>query len=394
MKMKCLQDIPINQLAERVGSTPFYVYDRSAIKSRVSELRQQLSQDISIHYAIKANPMPALICFIADLVDGFDVASAYELAAALNSGKAANSISFAGPGKTDTEIRQALAAQVLLHVESKRELQRVVNLSQSLSLKARISLRVNPEFSMKSSGMKMGGGPAAFGIDAEEIPEVVKLSQQLGVSVEGLHFFSGSQILNAATLIENFEKTTQSLIQMKNLFSTELTSLSIGGGFGIPYSLQDQALNIQAVAKALNQQASKLKQNFPKAKLIIELGRYLVGEAGAFVAKVVDKKNSRGKTFVILDGGMNYHLAASGNLGQVIKRNYPMINASKTAASNREIVNVVGPLCTPLDTLATDMELAFVDIGDLIVIFQSGAYGLTASPQDFLSHEKIKEVLI
>lgn len=395
MKLKSLETIPISQLTARVGSTPFYLYDRSAIQSRINNLRQSLSPEIAIHYAIKANPMAALICYMANLVDGFDVASAEELKLALDAGMNPHSISFAGPGKTEKELRQALAAEVLIHAESLTEIERISKFSQSLKIPPCVSLRVNPDYSMKSSGMKMGGGPSAFGMDIEIIPEVIKVCTHLGITIQGLHFFSGSQILTAATLIEHFENTTQALLKFQSLFARPLKYLCLGGGFGIPYFPQEKDLDIESVGNCLKQQASKLKSVFPKAKIAIELGRYLVGEAGAFIAKVVDKKVSRGKVFVIIDGGMNNHLAASGNLGQVIKRNYPLINLSKKSSSNAkmELVNVVGPLCTPLDTLATDIELMNVEVGDLIAVLQSGAYGLTASPQDFLSHKKINEVL-
>lgn len=384
----------IHQLADRVGSTPFYVYDRRVIQQKIDELKRNLPKELSIHYAVKANPMSALLCFMSDLVDGFDVASANELKLALDTGMSPQKISFAGPGKTDAELKQAIAAEVLIHVESMNEIKRLHRMGQNLGITPRVSLRINPDFTIKASGMKMSGGSKVFGIDIEDIPQVVSECQKLKVSIDGLHFFSGSQNLNAHSLLDGFEKTIQILNGMKSLFLDPIKYINIGGGFGIPYFDQDQELDIVTVAKGLNQQIPLLRKNYPIADFSLELGRYLVGESGIFVAKVIDKKISRGKTFIVLDGGMNVHLAASGNLGQVIKKSFPIRNVSKLTSAKKEVLNVSGPLCTPLDTLAIELEISFVDIGDLIAVFQSGAYGLTASPQDFLSHDKVKEVLI
>lgn len=384
----------IDNISYQVGSTPFYLYDRSIIAHKVDLLKSKLSKNISLHYAIKANPMPALVCFLSRIVDGFDVASSGELKVALDSGMSSSKISFAGPGKTQEELSQAIAAEVLINVESPNEMYRIFELSKKINVRPRIGLRINPHFEMKSSGMKMGGGAKPFGIDSESIPELINKMDSLGLSIEGLHLYPGSQSLNAEIIAQTQNQSIDFILGLKKYFKSPLKIINIGGGFGIPYFENEEELNLDLVIPNLNHLSEKIKNNFPEAEIVLELGRYLVGESGIYISRIIDKKISRGKTFLILDGGMNHHLAASGNLGQVIKKNFPIHIASRLQSKDKERVSVVGPLCTPLDQFATDIEIETCEVGDLVAVFQSGAYGLTSSPQDFLSHARIKEVLL
>ncbi|GAA5160699.1 pyridoxal-dependent decarboxylase, exosortase A system-associated [Viridibacterium curvum] len=385
---------PVSQLAERVGQTPFYAYDRAAISARITTLKAVLPPRISLHYAIKANPMPALLAHMVRLIDGLDVASAGEMRAALDSGMTPAEISFAGPGKRPTELRQAVAAGVLLNVESETELTRIAEASQSLGLPARVALRVNPDFELKSSGMKMGGGPKPFGIDAERIPAALAQVASLGLQFEGFHLFAGSQNLIADAIIEAQAKSFALAMRLAANAPAPLRSLNLGGGFGVPYFPGEARLDITPIGQHLHALDAQLAQDHPTARLVLELGRYLVAEAGVYVCRVQDIKVSRGTTYLITDGGLHHHLAASGNFGQVIRKNYPALlgNKADTVTSGR--YNAVGPLCTPLDILGNDLELPEAEIGDLLVVLQSGAYGLTASPAAFLSHPGIPEVLV
>src|SRR5690349_7126692 len=162
--------LPLSRLAERVGQTPFHACDRSLLRQRVAQLRTALPHSIKLHYAMKANPLPAVVGFMAGLVDGIDVASGGELKVALDAGADPQEVSFAGPGKREAELRQALAAGVLVNIESFREVRVLAALSQQLGLPARVAVRVNPDFELKGSGMKMGGGPKQFGVDVEQMP--------------------------------------------------------------------------------------------------------------------------------------------------------------------------------------------------------------------------------
>ncbi len=389
-----LGGIPLTRLAQRVGSTPFFAYDRALVRSRVEHLRAVLPAEIRLHYSIKANPMPALVQLLAGLVDGLDVASAGEMKCALDTGILPQNISFAGPGKTDAELAQALAGNIIIHLESETELERVDRLAMLMGITPKIVVRVNPAFELKSSGMKMGGGSKQFGIDAEIVPQVLKRIAATSMDFHGFQIFCGSQNLKSEAIIEAQSNTFQLAIELAEHAHQAVRLLNIGGGFGIPYFPGDLPLDLEPIANNLKTWVTKLKISSPETDIALELGRYLVGEAGIYVAKVIDRKISRGQVFLVTDGGMHHHLAASGNLGQVIRKNYPVAIGNKMSGLDREVASVVGPLCTPLDLLADQMELGKAAVGDLIVVFQSGAYGLTASPNDFLSHVKPLEVLV
>ncbi|MDT7837639.1 pyridoxal-dependent decarboxylase, exosortase A system-associated [Aquabacterium sp. OR-4] len=384
----------VSLLAEQVGATPFFALDRALIRARVAELRQALPTQVKLHFAMKANPMPAVVGLLAGLVDGIDVASAGELKVALDAGANPAEVSFAGPGKRDAELRQAVAAGVLINVESNRELAVLAQASQDLGRPARVAVRVNPDYELKGSGMKMAGGPKQFGIDAEAVPEVLARVGALGLSFEGFHLFAGSQNLRAEAICEAQRKSYELALRLAESAPSPVQFLNLGGGFGIPYFPGDTRLDLAPIGANLAALAARAASEMPMAHIVIELGRYLVGEAGVYVTRVVDRKVSRGQVFLVCDGGLHHHLAASGNFGQVLRKNYPVAIANQADRPADESVNVVGPLCTPLDILADRMSLPRADVGDLVAVFQSGAYGRSASPQDFLGHPACTEVLV
>lgn len=386
--------VPLSQLAQRVGRTPFYAYDREALRARVDELRAILPADISLHYAMKANPMPALVAYMTALVDGIDVASAGELTVALDAGADPREVSFAGPGKSETELAQAATAGILINCESMREIALLGEIARNSGRPARVAVRVNPDFELKSSGMKMGGGPKQFGIDAEQVPAALAEIARRDLAFEGFHIFSGSQNLRAESICEAQNKAYELALRLSAHAPGPVKVLNLGGGFGIPYFPGERPLALAPIGANLAALVERAKRELPQAELVIELGRYLVGEAGIYVCRVIDRKVSRGEVFLITDGGLHHHLAASGNFGQVIRKNYPVTIGTKMHAQTREIATVVGPLCTPLDLLADRMELPQAEVGDLVVVFQSGAYGRSASPTGFLSHPRPAEVLV
>jgi diaminopimelate decarboxylase len=391
----CLQvgGIPLTRLAQRVGSTPFYAYDRALISARVRHLRTHLPAELELHFSMKANPMPAVVQHVAGLVDGIDVASGGELKVALDTGMAPERISFAGPGKGDAELTQAVAAGACVHAESEREIRTLARIGNQLGIAPRLVLRINPDFELKGSGMRMGGGAKQFGIDAEEVPRMMALAHELGLELAGFHIFSGSQSLKAEAIIEAQAQTVELALRLAEHARAPLRMLNIGGGFGIPYFPGEAPLDIAPIGARLAETLPRVKAALPGVQVAVEMGRYLVGEAGVYVARVVDRKVSRGQVFLVTDGGLHHHLAASGNFGQVIRKNYPVAIGNRVDGL-REAVSVVGPLCTPLDLLAERMELPRADVGDLVVVFQSGAYGRTASPAAFLSHPDVVEVLV
>jgi len=387
--------IGVRRLAERAGSTPFFAYDRAAIRHRVAAVRAALPSDVHLSYAVKANPMPAVLHHLAGLVDGFDVTSSVELRHALDTGVPATAVSFAGPGKRDGELRQAIAAGVLIELESETELDRVRIASDSLGITARVAVRVNPDFAVRGSGMRMGGGPQQFGIDCERVPDVLARLGAEQFDFHGFHIFAGSQNLHAESICQAQRHTVELMLELAKAAPAEVRYLNLGGGFGIPYAGRDRPLELAAVGEHLESVLAELvRPQLPEATVVIELGRYLVGEAGVYLTRVVDRKQSRGRTYLVVDGGLHHQLAASGNFGQAIRRNYPIAVANRFAAPATETVTVVGCLCTPLDLLGDQVELPVAEVGDLIAIFQAGAYGLTASPTGFLSQSPAVELLV
>lgn len=386
--------IPLTQLALRVGSTPFYAYERQAITNRIRHLRKNLPERLKLHYAIKANPMPAVVQHIATLVDGFDVASGGEMKIALDTIMPSSEISFAGPGKNETELRSAIASGITLNVESDTELKRILAIAESIGTRPKVAIRVNPDFELKSSGMKMSGGPKQFGIDAEQVPEILLNLKTENVEFTGFHIFSGSQNLVPDAIIEAQKNTFELAYRLSKHAPAPVKLVNIGGGFGIPYFPGEKELDITPVCKALRSLMKEAEKKLPEAQIAMELGRYIIGESGIYVTRIIDKKVSRGQTFLITDGGLHHHLAASGNFGQILRKNYPVLIGNRVKSTRTVCVNIVGPLCTPLDILADKMDLPDAEIGDLVVILQSGAYGRTASPVSFLSHPPPAEVLV
>jgi diaminopimelate decarboxylase len=387
--------IPLARLAERVGGTPFFAYERAALTARVAKLRTVLPVGLDLGYAVKANPMPAVVQHLSGLVDSLDVASAGEMRVALDTATPPDRVSFAGPGKTSTELTQATAAGVLIQLESETEARRVMAIGDRLGVRPRVAVRVNPDFPVKGAGMRLGGGVQQFGVDSERVPALLRELAQADVDFLGFHIFAASQILDAVFLCEIQRKTVDLALRLARRAPMPVRYVNIGGGFGIPYFEHHQSLDLTPIADNLASLLDgAIRPAIPDARIVLELGRYIVGEAGVYVARVIDKKVSRGRTFLIVDGGLHHQLAASGNFGQVIRRNYPIAIAGRNGDEPVEIVSVVGCLCTPLDLLADRVALPAAEIGDLLVIFQAGAYGLTSSPTAFLSHPPPVEVMV
>jgi diaminopimelate decarboxylase len=348
---------------------------------------------VALHYAVKANPCEPLLERLHPLVDGFDIASEGELRR-LPQGLSGKPISFAGPAKLPDELELAVAAGITLNVESEREAEEAIRLARAMDVRPRLAVRVNPPFGLKGSGMKMGGLASPFGVDHDRVPALVRRILDEGGDWRGLHVYAGSQSLSAEAIIDSQRATVALAAEIAEAAGATPPEVNLGGGFGIPYFAGDQPLDIDAVGAALRQTLDARPAILRDTKFVIELGRWLVGEAGVYLTRVVDRKVSRGKTFLVTDGGLQHMLAASGNFGQLLRRNYPVAVANRFGAEPEEEVTVVGCLCTPLDLLADEVMLPRAEVGDVIAIFCAGAYGLTASPQAFLSMPAAKEVLV
>jgi diaminopimelate decarboxylase len=388
--------VSIREIADKFG-TPLFVYDASVLDRKWAQLRETLPPEFSICYSVKANPNRTILRRFLDKGAGLEVASAGELAQALAAGCPPERVLFAGPGKTEAELEAALAAGVgEIHVESALEARRMIAVAHRLGVRARAGLRVNPGAEVQGGAMRMGGKPAPFGVDEESLDEVTDtLLADSAVDFRGLHIFSGTQILDATVLVNQYRRGLEIARRLAARLGRPLATLDFGGGLGVPYFATESPLDMHKLREQLQALMAEIEgdRRLAGTRFLVEPGRYLVAEAGIYVARVNDIKVSRGKTFYILDGGMNHHLAASGNLGQVIKRNFPLAVVNRLGEPASHTVDVVGPLCTPLDTLARDAALAPAEVGDLVGIFQSGAYGLSASPLGFLSHATPAEVL-
>ncbi len=383
-----------SELVERAGDTPLFVYSSTMIAAQVARLRSAMPSRLSIHYAVKANPYAPVLELMARLVDGFDIASAGELAMVDAAGIASERVSFAGPGKRDAELAAAIGSGVTLNLESKGEATRALAIADRLGVVPRLAVRVNPSFDLKGSGMKMGGGAKQFGIDADKVPEVIRLIRGAGADWRGLHIFAGSQALDADAISKTQAQTLALAAQIADAVHLPLPKLNLGGGFGIPYFPDDSVLDIKAIGHKLAVEFDNLPEALADTQLCIELGRWLVGESGVYLTRVVDRKESHGEVFLVTDGGLHHQLAASGNFGTVIRRNYPVAIASRFAEPATEQASVVGCLCTPLDRLADKALFPRAEVGDLVAVFCAGAYGASASPSAFLGHGPAREMLL
>lgn len=384
----------VADLVAEAGRTPLFVYDAALITGRVAALRAALPVRLGLHYAMKANPYAPLLRHMAGLVDGFDIASGGELILAEAAGLDPRDISFAGPGKRDEELEAAISRGVTLNLESVREAERALLIGERLGRTPRLAIRVNPDFDLKGSGMKMGGGAKQFGIDAAAVPSLARRLIAAGCEWRGFHIYAGSQTLDASAIAEMQGATMALAARLAEESGAPLPACNLGGGFGIPYFPGDKPLDLAAVGEALDEQLAALPAVLAETAFCIELGRYLVGEAGVYLTRIVDRKQSHGEVFLVTDGGLHHQLAASGNFGTVVRRNYPSAIATRYGAPIEEEASVVGCLCTPLDRLADKGGFPRADEGDLVAVFCAGAYGASASPVNFLGHGPAAELLV
>lgn len=389
--------LPVSAIAASFG-TPLFVYDAAVLDRQWARLASALPAGFSVCYSVKANPNPALLRHFLAKGAGLEIASAGELHLALTAGCPPERILFAGPGKTEAELELALKHGIgEIHLESLVEAERVSAIAHRLGVRARVAVRVNPSGEAQGGAMRMGGKPAPFGVDEESLDEVVsRVRARAALEFRGIHLFAGTQILDHATLLRQYRKGLDIARRVAAGHGAPLATLDFGGGLGIPYFANEPELDMDELRLGLAGLMAECGDDawLRGTRFVVEPGRYLVGEAGVYVTRVSDLKVSRGKTFLIVDGGMNHHLAASGNLGQVIKRNFPVAILNRLRQTRAGVVDVVGPLCTPLDVLAREVTLPAAAIGDLVGVFQSGAYGLTASPARFLSHPGPAEVMV
>lgn len=382
-------------LVDQAGGTPLFVYDAALLRARMAALRAAMPEGLAIHYAMKANPFAPLLALMADLADGFDIASAGELELAQAAGMVAERISFAGPGKREAELRLAIDAGVTINLESQGEARRALAIASQIGRRPRLAVRVNPDFELKGSGMRMGGGARPFGVDADRAAALARMVISAGAQWRGWHIFAGSQALDPQAIITAQAETIALAARLSEAVGAVPPLVNLGGGFGVPYFPGDAPLDVARIGAALGQALAARPAILAQSDFALELGRYLVAEAGVYLTEVVDVKRSHGARFAIVDGGLHHQLAASGNFGTVVRRNYPLALANHFGEpADGEPTSVVGCLCTPLDRLGDAVALPPVAPGDLVGIFLAGAYGASASPATFLSQGPAREMLV
>lgn len=389
--------VGVRALADAYG-TPAYIYDGDAMRRAYRRLQSALTGFAEVYYSIKANPNPAVARLFVEEGAGLEIASSGELARASAAGCPPQRMLFAGPGKAEAELAAAIAAGLgEIHLESHTEIERVAAIARRLGRRVAVAVRVNPIAAAQGGAMRMGGKPAAFGFDEETLADVVAhVTAHHELDLTGAHLFAGTQILDARVLLAQWRHGLDIGRRVAELAGRPLRTLDLGGGLGVPYHAADRPLDLAAVTSGLPELRDTITREplLREARVLVEPGRWLTASAGIYLMSVNTVKVSRGSRFVITDGGMHHHLAASGNLGQIIKRDYPIIAATRLGETERTQAEIVGPLCTPLDTLGRQTPMPELAPGDLIVVLQSGAYGLTASPVGFLSHPTPVEVLV
>ena len=391
-----IRDISFEAIAEKYG-TPFYLYDLNTIKHRISQVRKAFGSSLELFYAVKANSNLEILKAIRNDVDGLDISSAGEMEQSLLAGYRADQLSFAGPGKTPDELEQAIVQNLgIISVESIRELEDIRRITANLGAKANIAFRINPRLMIKEFAIKMGGKATQFGIDEEEVGSAVNYIRQNESSFNflGIHIYAGTQCMNEESLAKNMINTLQIARDIEKGYGLTCRFINLGGGFGVSHYEENTEIDLVTLAHLINPAFKRHKASSDSSlRFILELGRYLVADGGIYVARVISEKISRGEVYFVLDGGMNHHLAASGNLGSVIRQNYIAKNLTHPS-SPKQTCNLVGPLCTPIDLLGRNISIESLHVGDLIGILNSGSYAFTASPLFFLGHTTPLELLI
>ncbi len=380
-------------LARQVGSTPFFALDGSAVEQRIRGLRKLLPTRILLCYAVKANPLPALLERMHAWVDGADVSSALEIERALAAGFPGGRLGFTGPGKRDAELALAIRAGVRICAESTGEIERIALLAEQENLRPRVALRVNTDFHVAGTRVRMNES-SVFGIDSTQLQDALKRVRAQDVEFGGFHFYCASRMLHADVVNALHAHCFDLALRAADAGGVQPSWLNLGGGFGIPACTGETELDIAAVAGHLHRLDSRLQQHHPEARIALELGRYLVGEAGIYVCRIIERKTVRGRTWLVADGGAHHHLHATLQPDRESPANFPMTVVQRETSPHEECVSIAGPLCAPFDVLARDIILPVAKPGDLLVVFRSGAYGPSASPVNFLGHPPAAEILL
>lgn len=385
---------PAEELVAEAGGTPLFVYDNNIVGAQIARFKGAMADGIALHYAVSANPYEPLLEFLGRYIDGFRIVSLGELKRLQKAQLAGIPMNFAGPGKLDAELEAAVTAGATISVESEGEASRAIGAAERVGIQPKISVRVTPPFTIESGRVTLGSSASPFGVDAERVPLLVQGLIEAGVDWRGLHMFAGAQCLDAEALSEVHRVTVAHAGEIAELIGAPMPELNLGSGFDIACRPGDAPLDIDRVAASLNHTLCNAPSLLATTRFTIELGRWLVGESGVYLARVIDRTESCGQTFLTTDGGGHHLIGATGSLGERGMSNFPIAVANRFGAPPGEEVTVTGCLCTPFDVLGDDVSLPRAEEGDLIAVFCAGAYGLSASPQGWESRPLAREMLV
>lgn len=387
-------DIPVEQLVSEAGGTPLFVYDNNIIGGQIARLRAAMPDGLAVYFSVSANPCEGLLSFIGRYIDGFRVVSRGELERLRRAGLAGIPMTFAGPGKRDDELEAGIAAGATISVESEGEARRAILAGERAGIRPRLAVRVNPPFAIENGKVSMGARPSPFGIDAERVPALVQGMIEADVDWRGLHMFAAALCLDAGALIEAHRSIIGSAGEIARALAMPLPELNLGGGFDVPCFDGEQPLDLYQMAAGLQETLCSGPDLLATTRLSLELGRWIVAEAGVYLTRIIDRNESCGKTFLTTDGGGHHLLRATGCLQERARGNYPIAVANRFTSPPDEQVTVTGCLATPNDLFGDEVMLPHAEPGDLIAIFTAGAYGLTASPQAWESRPAAREMVV
>jgi diaminopimelate decarboxylase len=385
---------PAEDLVAEAGGTPLFAYDNNIVGAQIARFKGAMADGIALHYSVSANPYQPLLEFLGRYIDGFRIVSMGELKRLEQAQLAGIPMNLAGPGKLDAELEAAVKFGATISVESEGEARRAIRAAERAGIQPKISVRVTPPFGIEGGRVTIGSRPSPFGIDADRVPLVVLGLLEAGVDWRGLHMFAGSQCLDAEALAEVHRVTVAHAGEIAEAIGGPLPELNLGSGFDIACRPGDAPLDIDAVAAALNQTLCNAPRLLATTRFTIELGRWLVGESGVYLTRVVDRTESCGRIFLTTDGGGHHLIGATGGLGERGTANFPIAVAGRFGEAAEEEVTVTGCLCTPFDVLGDQVGLPRAEEGDLIAVFCAGAYSLSASPQAWESRPLAREMLV
>jgi diaminopimelate decarboxylase len=385
---------PVEELVAEARGTPLFAYDNNIVGTQLAALRAAMPDGLAVYYSVTANPYEPLLNFLGRYVEGFRVVSSGELEHLKRAGLAGIPMTFAGPGKRDDELEAGIAAGATISVESEGEARRAILAGERVGIQPKIAVRVNPPFTIDNGRVAMGARPTPFGVDAERVPALVHGLIEAGVDWRGLHIFAAAQSLNDSALIQAHKAIIACAGEIADMLALPVPELNLGGGFDVPSLAGEEPLDIYRMARALHETLRTGPELLATTRLSLELGRWLVGESGVYLSRVLDRTESCGETFLTTDGGGHHLARATGCLLEHNHGNYPIAVANRYGAPADEQVTVTGCLATPFDVLGEEVMLPHAEPGDLIAIFCAGAYGLTASPQAWESRPAAREILV